>query len=253
MIAFFKELAHALESPLIVALFVAGCAALCRICGRRRIAAWLLTSAAIVAYLGTITLVGDALLAPLERQYPPLLQSEALPTVGYIVVLGSGYAPRDGIPITAALDEEGLVRIVEGVRLARRFGAVRLVVSGGAPPGGMAPAVGYAQLASELGISNESLVVLDRPRDTNAEAHAVAALLGQAPFILVTSASHMPRAVRLMVRAGAHAIPAPTGQRVGVLGIATWRALLPTSDGLQKTERALHEYLGLAATVAGVG
>lgn len=247
---FIKQSVGALAQPLILALLVAGAASAFRICNRRRIAAWLLVFAAAIVYLGAIGRVGDALLGPLERQYSPLLDG-SLPTAGYIAVLGSGYVPRGGVPITAALDEDGLVRIVEGVRLARRLGAVRLVVSGGAPSGQAAPALGYAKLARELGVDDASLVVLDDSLDTAAEARSVAALIGSDPFVLVTSAYHMPRAMRLMERAGARPIPAPTGQLANEPATSGWRGLLPTSGGLSKTERALHEYLGLAALAAG--
>jgi uncharacterized SAM-binding protein YcdF (DUF218 family) len=198
----------------------------------------------MVVYLGATGLVGDALLGPLERHYPAL-EDGSLPKVGFIVVLGSGYHPHDAIPITGALDEDGLARIAEGVRLARRLGAVRLVVSGGARSGEVPPALGYAEFAREFGVDDGSIVVLDGPIDTHAEARSVATLIGAAPFILVTSAYHMPRAMRLMERAGAHAIPAPTGQRLD-RPYPVWRDLVPTATGLSKTEHAMHEYLGLA-------
>ncbi len=251
MIYFIKHCVDALAAPLVLALLVAVVAAAFRMRGRRRIAGWLWGSAAAVVYLGAIGPVGDALLGPLEREYPPL-RDRSLPAVGYVVVLGSGYEPRDGIPVTAALDEDGLVRIVEGVRLMRRLGAVRLVVSGGAPPGGTPPAFGYAKLARGLGVDDASLVVLSGSLDTSAEARSVAALLGAAPFILVTSAYHMPRAMRLMERAGAHPFPAPTGQLVNESANVGWGSFLPTSGGLGRTERALHEYLGLAALAVGI-
>jgi uncharacterized SAM-binding protein YcdF (DUF218 family) len=252
MIYFIKHFVGVLATPLILALLVAVVAAAFRMRGQRRIAGWLWVSAAAIAYLGAIGPVGDALLGPFERQYPPL-QDGSLPAVGYIVVLGGGYEPRDGIPVTAALSEDGLVRIVEGIRLMRRLGAVRLVVSGGAAPGKTPSAFGYAKLARELGVDDASLVVLSGSLDTSAEARSVAALIGMAPFILVTSAYHMPRAMRLMERAGAHPFPAPIGQLVHEMADSGLGSLLPTSGGLGKTERALHEYLGLAALVAGVG
>jgi uncharacterized SAM-binding protein YcdF (DUF218 family) len=62
----------------------------------------------------------------------------------------------------------------------------------------------------------------------------------------------MPRAVRLMQRAGQHPIPAATAQRVGGSpgrGLHRW---LPTSAGMRDTEIALHEYLGLAALALGI-
>jgi len=239
-----------LAAPLVVALLIALVAAVFKMRGRARTGSWLILTASAIVYFGSIGRVGNALLGPLEGQYPPL-DDRSLPAVGNVMVLGSGYEPRDGIPVTAALDRDGLVRIVEGVRLARRLGAVRLIVSGGAPPGKTASAFGYAELARGLGVNEASLIVLDAPLDTRAEAHGIAALIGDTPFVLVTSAYHMPRAMRLMARAGARPIPAPTGQLLREPANGNWREWLPSSGGLAKTERALHEYLGLAALAAG--
>lgn len=245
----FKYGIGSFATPLMIALVISAVAALCRARGRRRIAVWLLISAAAIVYLGALVPVGDALLAPLEGQYPPLREDAQSQGVGYIVVLGSSYMPRDGVRVTAALDEDGLVRIVEGLRLARRFAGLRIVVSGGAAPGYTPAALGYAELARGFGVADASLVVLDRSLDTDDEARAVASLMRGAPFLLVTSAYHMPRAVRLMQRVGAHPIPAPTGQRVGA---SPGTGLRPTSAGMRNTEIALHEYLGLAALAIGI-
>jgi uncharacterized SAM-binding protein YcdF (DUF218 family) len=245
----FKHWVESLATPLMFALIMSAAAVLCCACGRRRLARWLLVGAAVVVYLGSLVPVGEALLRPLESEYPPLREDAQLQGVGYVVVLGSGFMPRDRIPVTAALDPDGLARVVEGLRLTRRLGEVRLVVSGGAEPGFTPAALGYAELARNFGVVDASLVVLDRSLDTADEARAVKVLLGTAPFILVTSAYHMPRAMRLMQRAGAHPIPAPTGQRVGAF---KGDGLRPTSAGMRSTEIALHEYLGLAALVFGI-
>jgi len=164
-----------------------------------------------------------------------------------VVVLGSGYSPRDDIPVSAAISDEGLPRIVEGVRIFRAVHAAHLVVSGGAPAGKVPSAIGYAKLAEELGVERTALNVLDRPLDTSEEALAIAKLVEDKPFILVTSAYHMPRAVSLMRRAGLHPIPAPTGQLAGGPVPGDWAKFMPTFGGLRKSERAIHEYLGLAA------
>jgi uncharacterized SAM-binding protein YcdF (DUF218 family) len=245
----FKHLIGSLATPFMIALVISAAAVLCRARGRRRVAVWLLASAAAVLYFGSLVPVGEALLTPLESQYPPLREGEPLQGVGSVVVLGSAYMPRNGIPVSAALSEDGLIRIVEGLRLMRRLPGVRLVVSGGAAPGFTPTALGYAELAREYGVADGALVVLVRPLDTADEAQAVKTLLGTAPFVLVTSAYHMPRAVRLMQRAGAHPIPAPTGQRVGAF---PGSGLRPTSAGMRDTEIALHEYLGLAALAIGI-
>lgn len=240
----------AIATPLIIALIIAAAAALCRAIGRRPMAIKLTIVSAVVAYLSTIGPIGSALLAPLERMHPPL-SSDPPPHVNYVVVLGSGYTPRNGIPVTAAIDYDGIVRIVEGIRLMYQLQATKLVVSGGAPQRIASPAVGYAKLARELGIPGESLILLDLPRNTASEAAEIVALLRDRPFVLVTSAYHMPRAVRLVEAFGGRPIPAPTGQRANESTHWSWRAVLPSSSGLRKTEQALHEYLGLMAMEVG--
>ena len=248
-----KEFIGVIATPLIVAFVISVAAGICRMFGRRKIAISLWVVSLAVIYLGSISPVSNSLLGSLEHRYAPLPEEIPLPAVEFVVVLGAGYTPHDGVPVTAALDEDGLARITEGVRLVRRLKNAHLVVSGGAPPGHMPPALGYALLARDLGVDTSSLIVLDNSRDTAAEAKTVFSLLGSKPFLMVTSAYHMPRAMSLMEKKGAHPIPAPTGQRVNESASAGWRILLPTTEGLGQTDRALHEYLGLAAIAAGIG
>lgn len=217
-----------------------------RVASRRRTGLWLILTAGIVAYLASTPLVGNALLGPLEEKYPPFDPLQSRQTLD-IVVLGSGYSPRDHIPVTGALSGDGLARIVEGVRLAHTWPDRRLLVSGGAPPGFTPGAVGYAELAAELGVQPSAMIMRDRALDTEAEARDVVALLGHSPFVLVTSAYHMPRAMRLMRRAGANPVPAPTGQLSRAHRGGERFSLIPGSRGLRMSEAALHEYLGLLA------
>jgi len=248
---YLKHFADVLAAPLALALLLAFAAAIFRWRGRKRTAAGVLIAAGALVYGASTATVGDWLLKPLEGQYPPV-HDQSLPQAGWIVVLGSAYLPHNGVPVTAAIDRDGLVRIVEAVRLARKYPVVRLLVSGGAPTGLGRPAQGYAELARDLGVEERSIVISDQALDTNGEARDVVKLLGEQPFILVTSAYHMPRAVRLMRHVGARPIPAPTGQLVNTeLGL-DWRRFLPTSAGLGKSERALHEYLGLLAMAIGL-
>ena len=246
---YLKECIAALTAPLVLALLLAVAAGVVAWRGRKRAAVRLLVAALIVVFVTSEGVVGDGLLNSLEARYPPLQDPSAL-QVRWIVVLGSSYAPHEGVPVTAALDQDALVRIVEGVRLARLNPAAKLLVSGGAPDGRPRPAQGYAELARDLGIDPGSLVLSDQALDTNAEARDVVQRLGGEPFLLVTSAYHMPRAMQLMRRAGARPIAAPTGQLV--TKDFHWRRLLPSSAGLGKSERALHEYLGFLAMAIGV-
>lgn len=240
-----KKLIGALIGPLVLSFFLLASAVCLRKLGRWRASLWAASIACVIAYVATAPFFGALLLGALERQYPPMAASDP-PAVDYIVVLGSDYSPGNGVPITGALDADGLSRIVEGIRLSKTMSTARLIVSGGAPQGRGRSAHGYAQLARDLGVPQSSLIVLDKPLDTASEAPAVADLLKTTRFVLVTSAYHMPRAMRLMRAAGAQPLAAPTGHRADAYGSFRWRSLLPSSGGLRMTEQALHEYLGLA-------
>jgi uncharacterized SAM-binding protein YcdF (DUF218 family) len=243
-----KALVAALVLPLVTAAVLLLFALALRLSRFRRLAAAAAALALAVAYGGSIPLVGQALLRPLEQRYPPLTTAPAADTV---VVLGSSYSPQPGISVAAGLDNAGLVRILSGIDWAKTLGS-RLVVSGGAPRDGAPSAQGYAALATDLGIPPERIVMLDEPLDTGDEALAVAALLESRPFVLVTSAYHMPRAVELMERAGARPIPAPTDQQVAVDQSLQWSYFVPQASALQNSEEALHEYVGLLAIAAGL-
>ena len=127
-----------------------------------------------------------------------------------------------------------------------------LEIPTGTAAGSAPPAQGYAELARQLGVEPGSLLISDRALNTTSEAGNIVKVLGEAPFLLVTSAYHMPRAVRAFQSVGAHPIPAPTGQLVNESARRGWRDFLPTPGGLRKTGRALHEYLGLLAFRLGV-
>jgi uncharacterized SAM-binding protein YcdF (DUF218 family) len=245
----FKQFVGLVIHPGTIVVLIALLAVLMRCWKRKRASTLLFCFAGTFAWLMATPLVGGWLLAPLERQYPPL---ESLPAdARYVVVLGSSYTPVGTIPVTAAIDPTGLQRLVEGVRLHKLLPGSKLVVSGGGISGREAPAAGNALLARALGIPEDAIVQLLRPLDTRSEAIAVSALTGSHDFLLVTSSGHMPRAMEYMRRAGGHAVAAPTGQRTTPAGFDI-KALIPSSGGLSMSEDALHEYfawLGLLVDI----
>jgi uncharacterized SAM-binding protein YcdF (DUF218 family) len=236
--------------PVAVVLGVLGWILLSR--GWRRSGKSFLVCAVAAALLPSMSPVSDLLLRNLERRYPAVLDARAVqPTPRYVMVLGSGYFPRDGLPPTAALDADSVVRLTEGLRLFKQLPQATLVVSGGAPQGRPPSARGYADAALALGVAASSIIVLDQPLDTASEARAAAARLGSEPVLLVTSASHMPRAMAHFTRAGVQATAAPTGHLVKAPPSLAPRSWVPSGVHLRKTEVALHEYLGLMAMKLG--
>ncbi|HHL40759.1 MAG TPA: envelope biogenesis factor ElyC [Deltaproteobacteria bacterium] len=187
--------------------------------------------------------ISGALLAPFEYEYPPggLEEGTSLSdgTVD-IVVLGAGYLEDEGLPLTGRLGDAALIRTVEGVRLYKRLGRARLILSGGSFSE-TKPSELMARLAVELDVAADDLIVEKQSLNTHEEAVLLKPLLEDRRFLLVTSASHMPRAMALFRAQGLDPVAVPTGHLV-----SRERSVgLPSAKGVEMAERAFYEYFGL--------
>jgi uncharacterized SAM-binding protein YcdF (DUF218 family) len=96
-----------------------------------------------------------------------------------------------------------------------------------------------------LGLAPERIVRLDTTRDTDDEAQELARRLGAEPFLLVTSAWHMPRSMALCEKAGLHPIAAPADFMLRPEADAGWNLLAWDLGALERSTKAIHERLGL--------
>jgi uncharacterized SAM-binding protein YcdF (DUF218 family) len=239
--------------PLPIATLLICTGLLARAAGRHRPGTIAVAVGGLLAFAAALGPVGSGLLRPLEDRYVGVIDPATLSAKPrYVAVLGSGYRPRQGLPITAALGETAVMRLAEGIRLFRRMPDARLIVSGGGPDGAPPAAQGYAWGAMALGVPRESIIVIDTPLDTRAEIRALRERFGDTPILVVTSAAHMPRAMALSARAGLRAIAAPTDNQTRSGSSWGLSALVPSGASLRKTEIAFHEYLGLLALHFGV-
>lgn len=197
--------------------------------------------------------VGLWLLGPLERTYPAIPEipagaplPPALARCRYIVVLGGGHAEATALPATSRLSVYALGRITEAVRLARLLPDATIITSGPASaPGRTSHAAMLARAAISLGIAPDRFLCIDQARDTEDETYAVRERIGAAPFALVTSAWHMPRAMGLMRQAGLHPLACPADYHARAEDEFSWSDLQWGIDGLERTTWAVHERLGL--------
>ncbi len=130
------------------------------------------------------------------------------------------------------------------MRLSRLLPQSRLVLSGGDYQGISPDALIMQQVALDQGVARDKIILETASLDTTDQAKFLRDRLGQAPFYLVTSASHMTRAMRMFIRSGTQPIAAPTDFR------AVWAPFQVTdfftqAGILANTERAFYEYLGL--------
>jgi uncharacterized SAM-binding protein YcdF (DUF218 family) len=185
--------------------------------------------------------VSHILLKPLEQQYPALIETPK--NIKYILVLGSGHKSDNRLPINTQIDPTALIRLSEGIRHFYNLDNAKLVVSGSR---GIYDTDTQASMekraALSLGMKSDDIIMFEKPKDTEGEAMVMKELVGNEPFILVTSASHMPRAVAIFRHHGLSPIAAPTDY--SVRGRIEWQHM-PNGVGLRRSELAFHEYYGL--------
>lgn len=178
------------------------------------------------------------LLFPLEKEYPKYSTKEK---VGYIHVLGSGHNTDSSQPLSSNLGNVGIKRVVEGVVLYKSMEDVKIIFSGYEGKTQISNARINAKLAIALGVEERDIILAEKPKDTLQEALFAKEIIGEAPFILVTSATHMPRAMELFSSLGMHPIAAPTAfyakEQESYLKA-------PDTGSLDNTQMAIHEYLG---------
>jgi uncharacterized SAM-binding protein YcdF (DUF218 family) len=202
----------------------------------------------------SFTSVSDRLLRPLEYQYQPLMldsgghkqDRQIKPPIKWIVVLGGGHVSDPNVPVTSQLSTASLVRLMEGVRLYRAFPGSKIVLTGGAVFDPVPEVEIAARITGIMNVNQNDLVLEKNSKDTEEQALFVRNIVRKDRFILVTSASHMPRSVALFKKVGLRPIPAPTNHRVVEGKIMSPGDFLPSTGSLSKAESATYEYLCMA-------
>lgn len=232
--------AFLLPYPIAIALLIAGLLLLW-FTQRQRLGKILSSVSVLMLLLGGYDVFSGPLLLPLERPYPPLT-AETLaamtPAPTAIVVLGSGFRTDKTLPPNDRLSGNGIVRLTEAIRLAHLLPSARLIVSDGVGQG-----ESMALTAMIMGLPRERITLEARSNDTSDEAALLPPLVGKEPFLLVTSAAHMRRALALCRKQGLNPIAAATDfARANV----EWTAgdLLPRAEGFLRADYALHEWIG---------
>ena len=199
----------------------------------------------ILLALFSYTPFPDISLKSLEYRYAPLIDVSQFSDIKWVVVLGGGHNSDPELPVTSQLSKSSLSRLVEGIRIHRVLPKSKLVLSGGGVFDPVPESKVMAGVAEVMGIGENRLVLEELSKDTKDQARLIYKIVGKERFILVTSASHMPRSMALFQKSGMKPIPAPTDywvkkrQRIGP------SVFFPSANSLRKMERVFYEYLGL--------
>jgi uncharacterized SAM-binding protein YcdF (DUF218 family) len=210
----------------------------------------LLAAAVVLLAICAWSPLGKLLVYQLETRFPPWDAAKGTPDG--IVVLGGPIdadlsAAHGGAVVSAAGD-----RIIAAAVLAHRYPNARVLYSGGSAnllSNDAKEADFAAELFESLGISKARLLLERQSRNTQENAvfsKELAAPKDGECWLLVTSAFHMPRSIGLFRKAGFDVEPYPVD----------WRTTGPEDrftfsnvavDGLQRTDLAIREWMGLIA------
>lgn len=235
------------------------CILLLIVLSRIKAQAWqrlLLISALLLLVLGGNRWIAMSLARSLEWRYLP---GEEISAAEVAVVLGGGTLsadyPRSGVEINGAGD-----RVIYAAQLYHQGKVENLLLSGGFlgwNPRQTSPAQDMADLLQALDIPQQALWLEPDSRNTYENALLSAKILQEKDvqkILLITSAWHMHRAVKLFEAQGLEVIPAPVDFSVTqrdweTFWQADWKSqlinLVPSASSLSWTTLMLKEYYGI--------
>lgn len=211
----------------------------------KRVGLLLAAAGAITVTLLSLQPVANEIIKPLEMCYPPLVEFDGLQKVRWVVVLGGGHASNPDRPANLQIGSSTLARLVEGLRVLSRLPGSRLLLSGGAVFDPVPEADTMSAVAKALRGGDVDPVLERNSKDTRDQARLIAAIVKDDPFVLVTSAIHMPRAMLLFRQQGMDPVPAPAEIADFSPRDLQPACFFPRAASLGKVEAAWHEYLGL--------
>lgn len=234
----------AAPANLLLLVLLAGVLRLAR--GGRRRGLRMIGGVALLLLTIAVLPLGQWALLPLEARFP---MPPPPRRIDGIVVLGGAVEAEISRTHGQVALNDAAERIVEAAVLARRYPEAKLVVSGGEGTlveYGEKEAEQTRALLVELGVAAPRIALEDRSRNTHENAvfsYAVAAPRPGEVWLLVTTASHMPRAVGCFRRAGWEVVAYPVDFRTG----DRLRADFALAEHLVALDLAAKEWIGLVA------
>jgi uncharacterized SAM-binding protein YcdF (DUF218 family) len=212
----------------------------------------LLLSALLLLVALSSPLIATPLIGLLESWYHP---TQLAPTDRFdaIVVLGGGVDEKGSLRPTTQPSSYSRNRTTCGVDLYQQGYAPILVLTGGdARIFGTGPqeAIEMKRWAIRLGVPESATRIDTEARNTYENATGTKRLIGPASILLVSSASHLPRAVPLFTKQGLRVTPAPCDYASQNLPRENWDNvdpfdILPNDTSLQQTREVVSEVAGI--------
>ncbi len=233
--------------PAILCVLLLGCALLVGRRTRRAGRAALVGGALLFLAFGFGVLNGA--LERLERTYPPFPGDDAdfceSLRGATVAVLGNGLAPVD-LPARFCDNDCFRRRISEGAFVAHKIPGSQLAVSISGDAPSSQKSVAAQDIATTYGFETNRVAFFGDARDTVEEARTTLRMAGSNRVVVVTSASHMPRAIRIFKSLGCDPVPAPCEYVFfGPNARWAWYDWHFGTRNFDRAERLMHESFGL--------
>ena len=183
----------------------------------------------------------NLLVSQLENRYSKI-DYTSIKNAKYIHVLANGHVIDNAQPLSSLITDAGTKRVLEGVILYKHIKDAKLIFTGYANKTNISNAKMNAKLAMALGVSKKDIILGELAKDTEEEAKFAKQIVSDENFILVTSATHMHRALEVFKKYGLTPTPAPTDFYKNK--ISTYFQL-PTITSLRETQIVIHEFIGI--------
>ncbi len=193
----------------------------------------------VIMFLYSYPPFANFLITNLENQYPKYDYKQE---IKYIHVLGNGHNVDRQQPLSSKISDAGIKRDLEGILIHLNTKNSKLIFTGYEGKTNISNAKMNATIAIALGVDETNIIINGLPKDTKEEALFTKTLVGEEPFVLVTSATHMPRSMMLFKSLGLNPIAAPTNFYKNEFD-GYFR--LPTVGDFYKSKIAMHEYIGI--------
>lgn len=205
---------------------------------------WLSLAAAAALLTCSVPAVSNVLLRALEEAYPARSVA-SVPEADAALVLGGIMSPVKEVGLTPEWSE-AVERFEAGLALAQR-GKVGQLLFTGDVRGSEGTALRREAILRGLPESQVGVIgAVDNTADEAAQLRRYARERGLKRVVLVTSAWHMPRAMRQFRSAGVDLVPFPVDYRALPNRLLPYLDYLPNAGALAKTEMALRECYGIA-------
>lgn len=199
----------------------------------------------LLLYLSAMPLLSNILIRSLESQYKPPVQ-----LTGDVIIMLGGGATLDtpNLHGKGHLSGDAANRLLTCLQLYHQL-KVPIIVSGGQVYKTTGTEGEIAErILLDVGVPSDKIIIENKSLNTFENARNTKKIVVKRKYhhpVIVTSAFHMPRAIKQFQKVGVTGTPYPTDYLTNITEEFEIMNLIPSAEAISKSSLAMKEYLGL--------